>query len=109
MRIAFPCYIYPLYTLSYNKLGYAGLYIFFLILQQTIDCGYSESMHFIPASGIYVNKKNVTSGKHVHEKITPLNPTEAGLNITWASFRNENFRFLQLWKNLYIILVDSHF
>ena len=36
-----PCNIYPLIPHFYiAKLGYAGVYLFFLFLLQTIDCGY---------------------------------------------------------------------
>ena len=49
-----PVYSIPPQTpLLYRKLGYAGVYIFFLFLLQNIDCGYST---------IYVlskNKKNI--------------------------------------------------
>ena len=42
IRITFPCNIYPLIPHFYiAKLGYAEIYIFFLILLQNIDCGYS--------------------------------------------------------------------
>ena len=37
-----PCNIYPLEPHYYiAKLGYAGVYLFFLFLLQNIDCGYS--------------------------------------------------------------------
>ena len=37
-----PCNIYPLEPHFYKgKLGYAGVYLFFLFLLQNIDCGYS--------------------------------------------------------------------
>ena len=36
-----PCNVYPLETHFYIvKLGYAGVYLFFLFLLQNIDCGY---------------------------------------------------------------------
>ena len=39
---ACPCYVYPLEPHFYiAKLGYAGVYLFFLFLLQNIDCGYS--------------------------------------------------------------------
>ena len=34
-------YIHPYTSLFIVKLGYAGLYLFFLFLLQNIDCGYS--------------------------------------------------------------------
>ena len=37
-----PCNVYPIEPHFYiAKLGYAGVYIFFLFLLQNIDCGYS--------------------------------------------------------------------
>ena len=37
-----PCNVYPLKPHFYIvKLGYAGVYLFFLFLLQNIDCGYS--------------------------------------------------------------------
>ena len=37
-----PCNVYPLETHFYiAKLGYPGVYLFFLFLLQNIDCGYS--------------------------------------------------------------------
>ena len=42
IRKTFPCNIYPLIPYFYiAKLGYAGVYLFFLFLLQSIDCGYS--------------------------------------------------------------------
>ena len=37
-----PCNVYPLEPHFYiGKLGYVGVYLFFLFLLQNIDCGYS--------------------------------------------------------------------
>ena len=57
---------YPLKPLFYIvKLGYAGVYLFFLFLLQNIDCGYSlEPPQRVPT--IYVlskNKKNIYKKK----------------------------------------------
>ena len=42
IRITCPCNVYPLIPHCYIvKLGYAGVYLFFLFLLQNIDCGYS--------------------------------------------------------------------
>ena len=41
IRKACPCNVYPLIPHFYiAKLGYAGVYLFFLFLLQNIDCGY---------------------------------------------------------------------
>ena len=42
IRKTCPCNVYPLEPHFYiAKLGYAGVYLFFLFLLQNIDCGYS--------------------------------------------------------------------
>ena len=42
IRKTSPCNIYPLKPHFYKvKLGFAGVYLFFLFLLQNIDCGYS--------------------------------------------------------------------
>ena len=42
IRKTCPCNVYPLKPHFYTvKLGYAGVYLFFLFLLQNIDCGYS--------------------------------------------------------------------
>ena len=42
IRKTCPCNVYPLEPHFYiAKLGFAGVYIFFLFLLQNIDCGYS--------------------------------------------------------------------
>ena len=49
-----PCNVYPLEPHFYNaKLGYAGLYIFFLFLLQNIDCGYSLEPPHQGGSNVY--------------------------------------------------------
>ena len=41
IRKTSPCNIYPLKPHFYTvKLGFAGVYLFFLFLLKTIDCGY---------------------------------------------------------------------
>ena len=41
IRKTCPCNIYPLHHIYKVKLGYSGVYLFFLFLLQNIDCGYS--------------------------------------------------------------------
>ena len=57
-----PCNEYPLKPHFYiAKLGYAGIYLFFLFLFQNINCGYSLELPR-RVSTIYVlskNKKNI--------------------------------------------------
>ena len=49
-----PCNVYPLKHHFYIvKLGYAGLYLFFLFLLQNIDCGYSLEPPLRGGSNVY--------------------------------------------------------
>ena len=68
-----PCNVYPLEPHFYiAKLGYAGVYLFFLFLLQNIDCGYSlepprGSSNEYPQSMFWSkNKKNI---KNFQQKI----------------------------------------
>ena len=67
IRKTCPCNIYPLKPHFYIvKLGYAGVYLFFLFLLQNIDCGYSLEPPRRGGSNVYPqsmfwskNKKNI--------------------------------------------------
>ena len=49
-----PCNVYPLEPHFYiAKLGYAGVYLFFLFLLQNIDCGYSLEPPRRSGSNVY--------------------------------------------------------
>ena len=49
-----PCNVYPLEPHFYiGKLGYAGVYLFFLFLLQNIDCGYSLEPPQRGSSNVY--------------------------------------------------------
>ena len=49
-----PCNVYPLEPHFYiAKLGYAGIYLFFLFLLQNIDCGYSLEPPHRGGSNVY--------------------------------------------------------
>ena len=75
-----PRNVYPLRPHFYiAKLGYAGVYLFFLVLLRNIDCEYS--LERVPT--MYVlgkNKKNI--------KIFPVEATSIFLYIARACFRN---------------------
>ena len=66
IRKTCPCNVYPLEPHFYiAKLGYAGVYLFFLFLLQNIDCGYSLEPPRRGGSNVYPqsmfaskNKKN---------------------------------------------------
>ena len=77
-----PCNVYPLEHHFYiAKLGYAGVFLFFLFLLQNIDCGYSLEPPRRRVPTIYIlskNKKNI------------------------IIFSAENFQFLNLKKSLFI-------
>ena len=67
IRKTCPCNEYPLNPHFYiAKLGYAGVYLFFLFLLQNIDCGYSLEPPRRGGSNVYpqsmslsINKKNI--------------------------------------------------
>ena len=53
-----PCNVYPLKPHFYiAKLGYAGVYLFFLFLLQNIDCGYSLEPPRRGGSNMYPQSK----------------------------------------------------
>ena len=62
-----PCNVYPLEPHFYiAKLGFAGVYLFFLFLLQNIDCGYSLELPHRGSSNVYPqsmflskNRKNI--------------------------------------------------
>ena len=50
-----PCNVYPLEPHFYTvKLGYAGVHLFFLLLFQNIDCGYSLEPPRWGGSNVYL-------------------------------------------------------
>ena len=54
IRKTCPCKVYPLKLHFYIvKLGYAGVYLFFLFLLQNIDCGYSLEPPCRGGSNVY--------------------------------------------------------
>ena len=55
IRKTCPCSVYPLKPHFYiAKLGYAGVYLFFLYLLQNIDCGYSLKPPRRGGSNVYL-------------------------------------------------------
>ena len=69
----------PLYLTFIVKLGYAGIYLFFLFLLQNIDCGYSLEPPRRGGSNVYPQSM---FGAKIRKKIN--------------FFSAENFHFLQL-------------
>ena len=59
-----PCNVYPLEPHFYMaKLGYAGVYIFFLFLLKNIDCGYMYSLEPPRRGGSNVYQKSIFLAK----------------------------------------------
>ena len=53
IRKTCPCNVYPLKPHFYiAKLGYAGVYLFFLVLLQNIDCGHSLEPPRVPTINV---------------------------------------------------------
>ena len=76
----------PHYTHFYiARLGYAGVYLFFLFLLQNIDCGYSLKPPHRGGSNVY-----------------PQSVSCAKIKKKYQNFSIESFKFLQLKKNLFI-------
>ena len=72
-------------------MGYAGVYIFFLVLLQNIDCGYSLEPPQRGVPTIYVlskNKKNIELFSAENVQFLKL---KKSLFIAWTSFRNETY------------------
>ena len=65
-------------TLNRKKLGYAGVYLFFLFLLQNIDCGYSLEPPRPGYAGVYFI---------LLQNIDFLQP-QKNLYTAWACFRN---------------------
>ena len=78
IRKTCPCNIYPLKPHFYIvKLGYEGVYLFFLFLLQNIDLFKT-----------YVLSKNKKNIKNFLIKFFPFLQLKKSLYIAWASFRN---------------------
>ena len=89
-----------------TKLGYAGVYLFFLFLLQNIDCGYSLEPPRRGGSNEYPqsmfwskNKKNIKN----FQLNFSIFKAKKSLCIAWASFRNVNDIFLNEKETQYEI------
>ena len=85
------CNIYPLKPhFHIEKLGYAGVYLFFLFLLQNVVCGYSlEPPQRVPT--IYVLSKNKKNIRKIPNEILEFLQPKQFLFISWACFRNEQY------------------
>ena len=87
IRKTCPCYIYPLEPHFYiAKLGYAGVYLFFLFLLQNIDCGYSLEPPRQGGSNVY-----------------PQFMFSAKKTEKYQTFSTENLHFYNFTENLCIM------
>ena len=60
-----PCKVYPLKPHFFIvKLGYTGVYLFFLFLLQNIDCGYSLEPPQRGGSNVYLQCEAVLTSTH---------------------------------------------
>ena len=88
------CNIYPLKPHFYiAKLGYAGVYLFFLFLLQNIDCGYSLEPPRRGGSNVYPQSMfGAKIRKYPKLSIENFQVLELkkSLYIAWTCFRNEN-------------------
>ena len=86
IRKTCPRHVYPLEHLFYIvKVGFTGVYLFFLFLLQNIDCGYSLEPPRRGGSNVYPQSMFRAKIRKISKKIS-----------------TENFQFLQL-KNLCIL------
>ena len=77
IRKTCPCNEYPLKTHFYIvKLGYAGVYLFFLFLLQNIDCGYSLELPQNAAShlGLFCLHRKKSSKNQIKKNKSLLTP-----------------------------------
>ena len=81
--------VYPLEShFDIAKLGYAGVYLFFLFLLQNIDCGYSlEPPRFERIATIYILSKNKKKYQMFSAKNFHYFKLKKYLFIAWVSFR----------------------
>ena len=104
IRKTCPCYAYPLQSHFYiAKLGYAGVYLFFLVLLQNIDCGYSlepprrGGSNVYPQSMFWTKIRKIIIKKNSAENFQFLK-LKKSLFIAWESFRNVPYQ--DLWRSL---------
>ena len=92
---ACPCNVYLLKPHFYIvKLGYAGVYLFFLFLLLNIDCGYSLELPWRGGSNLY--PQSVFGAKiRKYQNFSAINfqslKLKKSLFLAWVSFRNDVF------------------
>ena len=88
-----PCNVYPLEPQFYiAKLGYAGVYLFFLFLLQNIDCGYSLEPPRRGGSNMYPQslfRAKIRKYQKFSTEFFHFLQFKKFLYITWACLRNE--------------------
>ena len=84
-----PCNVYPLEPHLYiAKLGYAGVYLFFLFLLQNIDCGYSLEPPLLTCTHNLCFEQKLEKCQKFSAEIFQFLKLKKSLFIAWASFRN---------------------
>ena len=72
------------------KLGFTGVYLFFLFLLQNIDSGYSFKLPRRGASNVYnVLSNHIKIIKIFQMKFSIFNGEKKSLYIAWVCFRND--------------------
>ena len=99
------------------KLEYTGVYLFFLLLLQNIDCGYSLEPSRRGGSNVYPQsmfRAKIRKKKYLSDEIFIFYNEKKSLYIAWASFRNVNkdvtgrnfdSRRIQLYFNMIAIML----
>ena len=89
IRKTCPCNVYPLEPHFYiAKLGFGGVYLFFLFLIQNIDCGYSLEPPRRGGSNVYPQSMFSAKIRKISAENFQFLKLKKSPFIAWASFRN---------------------
>ena len=82
-----------MYTPFIVKLGYAGVYLFFLFFAPNIDCGYSLEPPHRGGSNVYPQSMfgaKIRKISKIYQQNFQFLNLKTSLLIAWACFRNDN-------------------